>query len=447
MRKDRDELRKKVKDLEKRLEKQAHEGSDGVSEALKEEGEKLSREVGVKNEKIKELMRAKKDLEAQVQELSDGLAHLQEKERQWAEMKVQYEQLQDMSRGQTQQSERAGRDLRDAQKQIASLNASLEAASSDREAHAAHVAEEFAAKEQRLLEELAAARHGVERIQREADARVTVLMRELEAAQQRTTQAERRIVEVTTGMPEALQPLQQQIETLEAQIAPLRAMLEERDGRVGSLQAALEQQQGRARAIEAESRQWMEREHGLQKGLRAAQAEAAAERDKAQALQEELAQAQASQRAAERELQQHKAQLSAALAKLQTAQQELVASQATVTRLNAQKSTAAAAAATAVAAAPPPKPADPPAAPAAADLPQPQWQTSLQQVSDAKAHLQRELKKLMVENADLKGKGAQFDALKRKYQDVNHRYNVLLELMGEKEEECLDLKARLAAVG
>jgi GTP1/Obg family GTP-binding protein len=64
---------------------------------------------------------------------------------------------------------------------------------------------------------------------------------------------------------------------------------------------------------------------------------------------------------------------------------------------------------------------------------------------DAKEHVRRELCKYIVENGQLKKQVAQIDALRQQYAELHHRYNVLLELMGEKEEECQDLRAQLRA--
>eukprot|EP00667_Euglena_gracilis_P003509 EG_transcript_3516 len=453
IRKDRDELRKKLKALEKKAEQPGPMAATEEVQLLKEEGEKLSREVGLKNEKIKELLRGRKELEAKADDLAAAVAELQGRERLWAETRLQCEELTAQCRAQAREAEGTAAALRAAEDQVRQLKARLLAADNSRDAQKVELSREWEEREAALLRELDDARHSLEAISRDADARLTAALRELEDAHRRAIDAERRVVELTNAVPEAMEPLQQRIAALEAQLAPYLEGRFDKDQRIAQLQSSAEQLQARLRESEAELRSTVEKQLGLQKALKEAQEQAAASRAEAQRVARQVLEAQGARDGLQQQLEEQRRQLAATLAQLRAAQQELAALQDSHRQLLLQRASPSPPPLLAPAKPPPPVPSPvgrpplpvPEEPPSSAGVPEPYLQTSLQQVNEAKDHLQKELYKYIVENTDLKKRLAQVEQMKARHADLSHRYNVLLELMGEKEEECQELRTKLSA--
>eukprot|EP00668_Euglena_longa_P033843 GGOE01043502.1.p1 GENE.GGOE01043502.1~~GGOE01043502.1.p1 ORF type:complete len:709 (+),score=254.59 GGOE01043502.1:121-2247(+) len=450
IRKDRDNLRKTLKALEKKAEQPGTLAASEEVQLLKEEGEKLSREVGLKNEKIKELLRLRKELETKAEDLASSLAELQGREQQWMETRAQCEELQAQCKAQSQELESREHALRAAENHIRKLKSQLHAADNSREVQKVELARAWEEREEELLRELDGARHSLEDISREADARVTAAQWELEEAHRRAADAERRVVELTNAVPEAMEPLQQRIAALEAQLAPFLEGRFDKEQRIAQLQSSMEQLQGRLRQSESELRSNTEKQVGLQRAGKEAQEQVASSRQEAQRLSRQLLETQGAKDVLATQLEEQRRQLAATMAQLRTVQQELGSLQEAHRQLLAQR---------ALASPPlllqPPKPRSPsptatpkqPLTEAPRDVPEPVLQTSLQQVNEAKDHLQKELYKYIVENADLKKRLAQVEAMKARHADLDHRYNVLLDLLGEKEEECQELRMKLSAAG
>lgn len=252
IRKDRDELRKKVRQLEKDGSQAAGEVAHEEAQRLKEEGEKLAHEVGLKNERIRELGRIRKELESRLSDRDAIEQKLHECERQLEDFRKQHDELQGRLAAERREGAQRDRALQAAHRRVSDLEATLANAGHTADSRHAAEAKAWEEREAQLVRDLQAAQGALEDISREADGRITSLMQELADLNLRSSEAEWKRLELSDTVPAAIEPLQQRIALLEGRLAPYLAGESEKAQQVAQLQAALDKVNGKARALEEE---------------------------------------------------------------------------------------------------------------------------------------------------------------------------------------------------
>ena len=267
----------------------------------------------------------------------------------------------------------------------------------------------------------------------EADKRMRQLSQEVQDAKLRAARAEQQLVEAGDMVPEATRPLLRQIDDLEAAFQPLQHDLAEQRATTQHLNTRIAELLSTTETLSADNStlqtQWNEVGAVHAKALQAL-------RDK---HAKEMLDQQHDTEQREREM--------AALRRADSDHRRRVEESAERVRILEEEAAVGAAMPTPQRATPILTPAEAVVAPPVAPSPAPSLsdaRSATPSEMDKYHHLQQELHRYVVENAALKKTTAGATTLQSRYRELHKSHEAMLQLYGEKEEECTAMKTKFA---
>eukprot|EP01063_Lacrimia_lanifica_P020132 TRINITY_DN2747_c0_g2_i1.p1 TRINITY_DN2747_c0_g2~~TRINITY_DN2747_c0_g2_i1.p1 ORF type:complete len:945 (+),score=410.08 TRINITY_DN2747_c0_g2_i1:239-2836(+) len=453
LRKERDEAKAEAERLVKEAERKARERSSeqGSLQELREEAERLAVDLGTERERSKELARERKAVEEGKEAARAAVAKYQASEKDWHEARAQLEQRERHLAAQVEALERQGaeakRDEGEVRAKLADTEAKLatalsELATKNRALESSSLAKEAELlKEREVMEqELSMLRTEMSQTVIESDARAREMTQDAQAAVARAVAAEEKLAEMVDDIPEVTRPLLQQIAELEEALGPLEtkhAAAEAEKAAVASLNKELSNQ---LTAKDEELLQ-MSAHHRTVKAdlgaqLQALRAEIQDHASEARAQQDVLAKEKATLVGTVEHLEAQSRALEDEKAKLRREVEELLAVQTPTTLLHSVAPTPSAASIRSVSDVshlgvdvPPSPVAVPP--------------LTSEHHADKLAHVQAELHRYVVENGKLKDSAKMLTQLQAKFKGLHGKHETMLQMYGEKAEECELLKAKM----